>query len=374
VILVQHAYSRANAGDGLLVDLTLARLRRLFGDVPVRVRAADARSFADLDDVIQVPAASSHYLERLGGCASEALRLAAQAVGWRHTRAGPPAGVDLLVGVGGGYLRAVTAAQRLKFSLVHLPQLLVAAAAGARSVYLPQSIGPFRAPLANVVRDALGRVGVVCVRDDRSRDQVHSANVHRIPDLAVLAVAERAAAPAARAPNRFVVCARDLGFRGADRARYVALLRTLLARLPDATLAIQSRGRGNDDEAFCRRELGATGVLPGMLAAIEERPDCAVVSVRLHGALQAVMRGVPALHLSYERKGFGAFADLGLSHLVWNARTADPANVLAAADLIRNRPPDYWDRIAARRDALRAASSRLDALIVAARSGARKPS
>ena len=352
MIVVQHAYSRGNSGDGMLVDLTLARLRRLFGDVPTRVYAADAASFPDLSDVVQVPAASGRYRERLVGCADQAVRLAAAMLGIGHAAGAtlaPVALAELVVGVGGGYLRASSPVQRLKFSLVNLPQLLAAAEVGRRAVYLPQSIGPFGTPLQGLVRAAVGRIGAVCVRDDRSRDFVAAANVHRIPDLAVLAVVERLGRRCAtRRPERFVVCARELGFRGDERARYAGLLRTLLDRLPKAILAVQSRGRGNDDEQFYRRELGTTGQLPSMREALERHPDAAVVSVRLHGALQAVMCGVPAVHLSYERKGFGAFDDLGLGGFVWNARTCPAETVLAAAEMLHADPEVYWNRLADR--------------------------
>jgi len=55
VIAVIHAYSRVNAGDGLLVDLTMQRLARA-GVAPedVTVVAMDAAAFADLPHVVKL--------------------------------------------------------------------------------------------------------------------------------------------------------------------------------------------------------------------------------------------------------------------------------------------------------------------------------
>jgi hypothetical protein len=47
----------------------------------------------------------------------------------------------------------------------------------------------------------------------------------------------------------------------------------------------------------------------------------------LHGALESILHGVPAYHLSYERKGFGAYDDLGVGDWVANAADFDAAAV-----------------------------------------------
>jgi polysaccharide pyruvyl transferase WcaK-like protein len=47
------------------------------------------------------------------------------------------------------------------------------------------------------------------------------------------------------------------------------------------------------------------------------QPDL-VISVRLHGAIESLLSGVPAYHISYERKGFGAYQDMGVEDWVIN--------------------------------------------------------
>ena len=84
-----------------------------------------------------------------------------------------------------------------------------------------------------------------------------------------------------------------------------------------------------------------------------------VVSVRLHGALQAVLAGVPAVHLGYERKSWGAYEDLGLGEYVHDARRFDPASVAAQVRALQADPTPFWSAVAARRPDLVALSDRL---------------
>lgn len=55
MIILLHCYSRANRGDGLLVDLALKAIRQALGEMPVAIMATDARSFSDQPRVYQMP-------------------------------------------------------------------------------------------------------------------------------------------------------------------------------------------------------------------------------------------------------------------------------------------------------------------------------
>ena len=81
-----------------------------------------------------------------------------------------------------------------------------------------------------------------------------------------------------------------------------------------------------------------------------------VVSTRLHGSLAALLAGFPSIHLSYERKGWGAFEDLGLPQYVLNARDATFSQIEALAHRIRSDEDAYWGAVEAQRSTL--ASSR----------------
>ncbi len=81
------------------------------------------------------------------------------------------------------------------------------------------------------------------------------------------------------------------------------------------------------------------GRVAELLAGPEPGP---VVSVRLHGALQALLAGIPAVHLGYERKSWGAYADLGLS-VGCTARAASiPTEVAAQVRELVADPGPFW--------------------------------
>src|SRR6185312_11374770 len=142
MIAVIHAYSRHNAGDGLLVDLTLQRL----ADAGVRIEdcvvlSMDPPSFSDLPHVVRIgtrgrsadvetaKAAATGVATVLGA------RVPTLAVG-KAAKALRDA--EAYVAVGGGYLRAGNRTNVIGTAINHLPQLEAAAASGRPSIYLPQ--------------------------------------------------------------------------------------------------------------------------------------------------------------------------------------------------------------------------------------------
>ncbi|WP_329955231.1 polysaccharide pyruvyl transferase family protein [Burkholderia cepacia] len=336
-VALLHAYSARNSGDGLLVDLSVALLRDAFGpDTHVSVVAADPASFPGHADVQPAPVLAASGVRRLVSAT-----MAALPVGINPALPGLRAllrRADLIVGVGGGYLRARNRVEALKLEAGHLVQMRAARAARKPTVYLPQSIGPAAENplLTEHLRSLLGGFDTVFVRDDRSAALLaEHANTRRAPDLAVLEFAHRAsgvrdlARSAAATPAHVaLVLRRPPAWSDAQCARYHASTDALIERLRTScrvTFAVQSTGRGNDDIAYYReRGFDAARTLKDVLAG--DTPD-AVVSVRLHGALEAILHGVPAYHLSYERKGFGAYADLGVGRWVANAADFDAGAV-----------------------------------------------
>jgi hypothetical protein len=93
-------------------------------------------------------------------------------------------------------------------------------------------------------------------------------------------------------------------------------------------------GRNNDRsamEALGPRRLLSRGEMHG-----GDGPRRVVVAVRLHAALLALSAGHYVVHLSYERKGFGAFGDLGLQDYVHNVYDFDPSQVAALATKLQS--------------------------------------
>ena len=182
-IAILHAYSAANAGDGLLVEESIRLIREAFGPgCRFVVAASDPASFAHLDARV-VDARPRRF-----GYERTYLRL---------LRSLDDA--DLVVGVGGGYLRAGRPIESAKTALVHLPQLVAAARARTLRLYLPQSIGPASPGAHRLLRTLLEKLDVVLVRDDRTLVEFGLPNMARVPDLALLKPAERSSS---RVPGR----------------------------------------------------------------------------------------------------------------------------------------------------------------------------
>lgn len=364
MIGVLHAYSRTNAGDGLLVDLTLDRLARVGLDRDdVRLVALDPDSFPEIPQRTGIGTKGRGLSWELVPAARRGSALSVSALVRRPVGevAKALAGCDGLVAVGGGYLRAVDVTSSIGTALNHLPQLLAAVRAKAPTVYLPQSIGPLRGPVGQAVRRALWSVDVVCARDRWSAAELGSVpGLRRVPDLAVLDLGERwdEIAPVV-GTGKVGFVARRVGHAGG----YEDAVRAVADELGDrAVWAVQTAGDPSKSDAVHYERLGVTagGSLADLLAG---RNLSLVVSVRLHGALMALRAGVPAIHLAYDRKGPAAFADLGLSAWCFDVRTVDRATLAEAVSNLASDPRGYWNQLAGEVPRLRKASAWLDELV-----------
>ena len=364
MIGVLHAYSRTNSGDGLLVDLTLERLARC--GIPaedVLLVALDPDSFTEVPHRTGAGVRGRGIAWELVPAAGRSAVLTASALSRRPVGglAGALADCDALVAVGGGYLRAVDVTSSIGTLLNHLPQLLAAGRSGVPTLYLPQSIGPLEGPVGTAVRRALAHIDVVCVRDRWSAEDLgRLANVHQIPDLAVLELGESFEEVEPVEPGGQVgFVARQVGHAPGYEDEIRAVADDLGSR---AIWAVQTEGDRTKSDAVHYQHLGvdAGGALVDLLAA---RDLSVVVSVRLHGALMALRAGVPAIHLAYDRKGPAAFADLGLDEWCLDVRSLSRAALSDAVEGLTADPETYWQRCRSRTESLAAVSRRLDELI-----------
>lgn len=347
-VVIIHAFSRTNAGDGLLVDLTFEALQ----DAGVAreecvLLALHPESFGDIAGVLRAPGepAARPSLKLLDA----GRELIASFAGFGQVRA-HLSSADALIAVGGGYLVADSLTRQGGVIANHLPQLRAAARHRSPTIYLPQSIGPLRGVAGRWTREALSRMDRVWARDDATMRELALPNMRRCPDLAVMKLARSFAGIAPQPANGApVLVARELPSRG----DYLRRLHTLEQLLPTAAWAVQADTPGpRSDRAFYGREGFADA---GSLAELLSRPGGPVVSVRLHGAICALLAGRPAIHLAYERKGWGAYEDLGLAEFVHDARTFDPQQVAAQVKALASDPARFWERVALSRTALSAA-------------------
>lgn len=365
-IVLLHAYSSRNAGDGLLVDESVALLLRLgVRREEIDLVALEPASFETAYRVTGVlgmtaPSAPFSRLRRAGAGLRELLGFGAV------RRLIEDA--DVVVAVGGGYLKSRTMSEGLATLLAHGSQLRFAARTDAATVYLPQSIGPLNGPVGAVLRRWLQNVQHVAVRDDPSLREVSQAL--RVPDLGLLRLADQT--PTLRAGDgSIVLVARRLPAWKGYEHRLRALTQNLTASGRVVRTALQSSaGSGNDDRGFAR-SLGLSEspvTLQQRLAA--GIPPSLVLSVRLHGCVQALLAGVPAVHISYEPKGMAAFSDLGLSDFVFPAGGFSPEWLAMQCRNLLRDPGDYWDRFSAALPGLAERGAAYERYLVAALRGA----
>lgn len=322
-VLLLHAYSASNSGDGLLVKESIDLLQESFQNkCEITIAALHPETFAGRPEAV-VDASLGWYGHR-----SEMKTLLKNLSEF-----------GLVVGVGGGYLRFGRPIESLKTLVAHGKQLFAASRTDTTTVYLPQSVGPLRFGMKPVVRMLIGGLDVVHVRDDRSTRELASSNTRRTPDLALLSPewVKREATHVAEVP---VLTARSV------RGRLPPGVRSLANRMRPFVGYVQSTGAGNDDTRVMesldpQAELSRDEYLSGKDRRV-------VVAVRLHAALMALSAGHWVIHLSYERKGFGAFQDLQLNDYVFNVNDFDPQQVNALVKTLLHQPAaraDYDRRV-----------------------------
>lgn len=357
-ILVIHAYSRKNSGDGLLVDATTQIIHDAFEETSdIHYLCMDADSFSDLSNNIQLSSTSPNIVQKISGSFKSIIQYL---IHKPLIFPIPVHDIDLIVAVGGGYMRSISALQSLKAMIAHGAQLRCAVSSNRPTVYLSQSAGPFHCVSGRIMRSDLQKISLLCLRDDRSMEQVGGSNCVRMPDLAVFAIARSIGTRTAQlCTDNVMFIGRKLNGSSRRQNIYEMKLKSCFDQIDNAYLAVQSKGRGNDDPAFYRDVFGEIHA-PDVRHVLEsEKKPAACVSVRLHGALESILQGIPTVHLSYERKGFGAYQDLGISEFVHNVYDFDVETVVRQISQLRAEPELFWLKIQNSAEVLEAKYSEL---------------
>jgi polysaccharide pyruvyl transferase WcaK-like protein len=322
-VLFSNAYSRANVGDGWLVDLSRDAIQEAFTSNGVIY----SYEICCLDP------------DGFGRHAFPAFR---HVFGWRLPRllkfANAAFRADVIVGVGGGYLRSSSGKDCLQLLYVHLWQLAIGALLGKPIILLPQSIGPFPKWFEPLPRSIISRSRAVFARDDHSNSLVSSwmRNVYRCNDLAVVEVSRSTESICAPGLN-WVFSPRRPGH---SRGQQLELVIPLLHRAH--VIAFQSStGGSNDDFAF----ISAFGIDPVPLNSIGSADVSGAVCGRLHGALGCIRRGIPAIHLGYERKSRATYEALGLGQWCPDVTSISHTELSELVEELVRDPRDFWTAI-----------------------------
>lgn len=350
-VVVLHAYSARNRGDRWLVELTHELLKDAGHEgSEVETFAIDPSSFNG-DSFLGKFRSSSDVFRLNGKFRDLGLAIGSIVSGQTAVRRAV-ARADLVLGVGGGYLRAGNFKEGMRTLFAHVPQLFISSRSHASVIYLPQSIGPLKGLAGKLIGNLLNDIDLVFVRDDTSMKEVPSAQ--RMPDLAALKLGKTQ--PKLAEGNELVLSVRPVG---ADCAH--EKLRRLNVLLRPQILGVQSRGGKNEDLPLTESiALPGQAILPMVEAS---KMAGVVVAVRLHAAMGSIAAGVPAIHLSYERKGWGVFEDLGMLDFVHDVRTFDPELVARQVREVSEDRSTYWARLEDGLDRLNEDRSRLVSLI-----------
>ena len=337
-IILLHVYSAANKGDGLLVREAINLIRKTHQAAKIDVIAIHPHSFngIEVNRIIPVfskaPIWSGEYLRTL-------MRLG---------------DYDMVFGVGGGYLRAANITETFKLALAHLPQLR--AASRVNAIYLPQSIGPLPILVRRKTLSWLSNLKFIGLRDDRSFDY-GLLNSKRINDMALLGAVQIDQRSTVLATNVPVISTKTKLRRMAD-----GRVSELAAGINVFDSFIQSEVASNNDKANTLK-LGPRKILT--LEEIGLEGPRIVITVRLHAALMALQKGHYVIHLAYERKGFGAFNDLGLEDFVFSVNKFNVAEVQELVSSLtesKDARIDYNVRIANSSKAIRKNSELLKSI------------
>lgn len=376
-VLIINAYSSDNHGDGLLVDLAIRLCQEALGvDASLLVAAHYPESFDDRRVRVISPFGSSSPANvSMRGLAA---LLSGGRRGFSREFVNAAQDASLLLSVGGGYMRGGRRLELLKCVVIHCSQMRLASRlARTKSwVLLPQSIGPFGPFVARWLRRTLRPALRVYVRDDKSfLDLSVLNNIVRVADCAVLEIDHTTTRKRHTVVNGS--CDGSSAVAGLILRR-LSGASTYDARVSELLMAhkflpiLQSSVGGNDDSAY----YGTLSLRPdvGLSESITLGRIDSCLSVRLHGAIECIMAGVPAIHLSYERKGYAAYQDLHLEEYVFDARNFDVEKVSTALRRVQDDPVAFWRHVESSAEVRRCQRRKLVAFLKFAEQGSRKVS
>lgn len=417
-ILILNAHSAQNAGDLAILRESIACMRRAFPGADVTIAMNDDLSGLLPADAVFVGSftrwmmrvdARGEWRWRKSLVPLYALLLILSSLAYRLAglqllprlperrellRAYYAA--DVVVVIGGGHLYARHAAN-IAFAWLWLG-IALAVLMGKPLIFLPQSFGPLPGAIQQgMLRWLLSRGALVVAREYRSLRLLAEIGLRRrvlvLPDLAfadestdspVLLVPEVAALTTAGQPMIGLTLMDWQGqnpqFRNqrSYEEAVLALMRHVRERY-DARVVLFAQCTGptaaHDDRLIARRLLaearsqGIDGVYfvdaalsPEQLKVAYERLDL-LVATRMHSAIFALSRNVPALAIGYLYKSVGIMEMLGLERHALDIATIDAEALCAAFDVLWSERVEIRQRLSMRIPAFQSTLDHLPLLI-----------
>lgn len=360
-IIISHVYSSDNKGDAALTSILIKDLKKQFPKAVITISKLEAPQGQGIFEGVREYPAFMHYaLNKPGGPLAKliyTLYMIPATLAWaawfkatgRHLYLAPElrriavtyAAADLIVAVGGGYIRSRKGlANRWNIPLLLHP-LLFGHILGKPTVLYSQSIGPFvHSYEPALVTFVLRRMTLILLREDTSVALATklglTENVQRAIDsgflltsTAKLDVHKTYGIPPGK--TLLGVTVRDW-LRGDAQANYerhvAAALDTIIKDLGVHVLFIPqvTASKGDDDRQVSRRvyshmtQITAATVINSSpnhhrIKAIYDGLD-ALLGTRFHSVIFSLTSYVPVLAIEYEHKTSGIMRDLNLQRWV----------------------------------------------------------
>jgi len=394
-VLIVNTHSTLNAGDAAIVLAQIRFLRKVLKNVDIsltsRTPKLDRTVYSSEDvrvlpPIIPAPSIYRGAVRKVWGPLRDLAALGAKRESLKAVDE-----ADLVIASGGGYFWSN---RRLMPGLMFLQNILPVRLAGRKGkpvIFFPQSFGPLFSPLhRRLLRKTLGADSVLKIfaREQRSADFLHDLildarirdKVEICPDMAFLLEerSPKATPPEDGRPLAKPVVAltlrpwdfpeasgrverRKLGRRYFDELELFCA-HIIKKRRGSILIYPQAKGPGSfeDDRSISlrfwsrlRQTLSSDNVYyfaddgPTSLSAAEAhlaRADL-VLATRLHSAILALIRGVPALAIGYQPKTGSIMARLGLDRYSFEIDRLKASDLTAAADEILDAPAAFRDRL-----------------------------
>ncbi|HEX9153242.1 MAG TPA: polysaccharide pyruvyl transferase family protein [Candidatus Saccharimonadales bacterium] len=382
-IVISHVYSSDNKGDAALTSVLIQDIKRQFPKASITILTLDATtSSGQFEGIPEQPAFMYYALNKSQNPLVKleyTLYMLAVTLMWatwlRYTRhkmylprelrevAGIYATTDLIVTVGGGYIRSRKGfTNRLNIPLILHP-LLFGWLIRKPTVLYPQSVGPFvNSYEKSMVAFVLKRMTLIILREDKSLALLSrlgvTKNVVRSIDSGFLLqgtkkqnIRKKYHIPSGRLAIGVTVRS---WLKGNAQARYEQAVASALDNIaeefgahilfiPQVTAA-----KGDDDRITSRRVYGKMA-RSNSATMVEDEPDHhqiksiydeldALLGTRFHSVIFSLTSYVPVLAIEYEHKTSGIMHDLGLDKWVIKIEDVVSTDLTAALrDLLQGK-------------------------------------
>lgn len=400
-ILITNAYAKGSGGDMAILASLINEMRRVFEAPEIVVASIDnpdsmqsifpdtrftsslittvwdekARRLSKLASLIKNMLASHLWavIFRLSGSRPDFLLKASEREAMNHL-----ADADLVVGVGGGYIREEAGLMKIVDLTLTLRMLNLSCLMGKTTVLYSQSIGPFGNKAQEMLASyVLKKICLIETRESISTGLLKRLGVRkdRILESVDAAFLVRKLSIDAELPQEFRIIDRNfsgplvgvtarswLDAKSQDRfERNMAEALDQIAKEYDARIVFIPQTtvmRHSDDDRIVQKriyesmqEKGRAVFLEGAytyqeLLGIYGRLDL-IIGTRFHSAIFALTGRVPALVIAYEHKAEGIMADLGLKEWVIDIRKVDAKIVVDHFDRLYDEKNDYLSRLEA---------------------------